>query len=258
MKPDAPTSPSLTFDWPRRTGFPFLFLSCVAVSLLAHAATFVLFQASDPPGTSIPRTAPTISVLTPSSPEAIALLHWIDAQDPALVATANSITPPGIYDIAYTSSYATMRTAPLGPPEAGAAVGFPPAREPLAVIASADPKRVFPAVAEDPRPTTFLFSGPLAARVPSPFPAFGWKKRATAPVEASRFLIGVTERGEVRFLFPQGSSGNPALDDQAAAYVQKLAFAPSDQPIVWATATVTWGDDAYEIGKTSIQGPPAP
>jgi hypothetical protein len=230
----------------------------MAVSLLAHAATFVLFQASDPPRTSIARTAPTVSVLTPSSPEAIALLHWIDAQDPALVATANSITPPGIYDIAYTPSYATMRTAPLGPPESGAAVGFPPARDPLAIIGSADPRREFPPVVEPPRPTTFLFSGSLASRVPPSFPAFGWKSRAMTPVEASRFLIAVTDQGEVRFVFPQTSSGNPALDDQAAAYVQKLAFAPGDRPIVWATATVTWGDDAYEIGKTSIQGPPAP
>jgi hypothetical protein len=255
MKTDAAPASGLTFDWPRRGGFSFLFSGCVVLSLLAHVATFFLFQVSDPPGTSIPRTAPTVSVLTPSSPEAIALLHWIDAQDPALVATANSITPPGIYDIAYTPSYATMRTAPLGPAEPVVIVPFPSAREPLAIITSADPQPLLPTTVSEPHPTTFLFTSSLATRAPASLPTYAWKSRTSTPVQPSQFLIAVTDRGEVRFVFPQGVPDNPALESEAAAYLQTLTFAPSDRPITWATATVSWGDDAYAANQTAAIKP---
>ena len=126
---------NLTFDWPRREGFPFILFGCVVASFFAHAATFFLFQVADPLGTSIAPSAPQVSVLTPSSPEAVALLHWIDAQDPALVAAAYSVTPPGISDIAYRPSY-EKKPVPLGPVEQPVAIAFPPALDPLAIIAS--------------------------------------------------------------------------------------------------------------------------
>ena len=239
------TGPDLTFDWPRREGFPFLLLGCVAVSFFAHAATFFLFQVADPLRTSLPPSAPQVSVLTPSSPEAIALLHWIDAQDPALVAAADSVTPPGLTGIAYRPSYATMRTAPLGPVEHAVAVAFPPARDPLAIITSADAKPPAPPPVSTPHPTTVAFSSALAARAPAPLPPLVLKARTAEPAEPTRQLIGVTARGEVRFVFLQSSSGNSALDGQSAAHLQTLAFAPGETPITWATATITWGDDAY-------------
>ena len=267
MKADA-TATGLTFDWPRREGFPFILFGCVAASLFAHAATFFLFQVADPLRTSIPPSAPQLSILTPSSPEAIALLHWIDAQDPALVAAANSVTPPGLFDIAYRPSYATLRTAPLGPVEQPVTVAFPPARDPLAIITSADARPpALPAVSA-PHPTTIIFSSALAARAPTPLPPLALKTRTAEPVEPTCQLIGVTDHGEVRFVFPQSSSGNSALDDQAAAHLQTLVFTPGDAPITWATATVTWGDDAYgenpkpsearrqgDMGQSEIRNP---
>ena len=250
MKAPAPAD-SLTFDWPRREGFPFILFGCVVASFFAHAATFFLFQVADPLGTSIAPSAPQVSVLTPSSPEAIALLHWIDAQDPALVAAASAVTPPGLLDIPYRPSYATMRTAPLGPVEQSVAVPFPSARDPLAVIASGEMKTVAPPAVSTPQPTTVRFSAALASRAPSPLPPLVLKVRAAAPVETTSHLIGVNDRGEVRFLFLQNSCGQPALDAQAAAHLQTLAFAPNDAPITWATATVTWGDDAYADNRKS-------
>ena len=243
MKADPPDQ-ALTFDWPRRGGFPFILFGCVAASLFAHAATFFLFQVADPLGTSIPRSAPQVSVLTPSSPEAIALLHWIDAQDPALVGAANSVAPPGLFDLAYRPSYTAKLPTPLGPVEQPVAVAFPPARDPLAIITSADARPPAPPAVSAPHPTTVIFSSALAARAPAPLPPIVLKTRTAEPVEPTRHLIGVTERGEVRFVFLQSSSGNSSLDDQAAAHLQTLAFTPGDAPITWATATVTWGDDA--------------
>ena len=244
MKADA-TAPNLTFDWPRREGFPFLLFGCVAASLFAHAATFFLFQVADPLRTSIPPSPPQVSVLTPSSPEAIALLHWIDAQDPALVAATNSVAPPGVFDIAYRPSYAAMRTAPLGPVEQPVAIAFPPARDPLSIITSADAKAAVPPAVSAPHPTAVVFSSALAGRAPAPLPPLILKTHTAEPVEPTRQLIGVTDRGEVRFVFLQSSSGNPALDEQAAAHLETLAFAAADAPITWAIATIAWGDDTY-------------
>ena len=257
MKAPAPAA-SLTFDWPRREGFPFILFGCVAASFFAHAATFFLFQVADPLGTSIAPSAPQVSVLTPSSPEAIALLHWIDAQDPALVAAANSVTPPGLFDIAYRPSY-EKKPVPLGPVEQPVAVPFPAARDPLAIIASGEVKAATPPAVSAPQPTTVSFSAALASRAPAPLPPLILHARAAAPVEPTRHLIGVNDHGEVRFLFLQNPSGQPALDAQAAAHLQTLAFAPSDVPITWATATVTWGDDAYgENPKSEIRNPKSP
>jgi hypothetical protein len=55
----------------------------------------------------------------------------------------------------------------------------------------------------------------------------------------------VTANGEVRFVFLQSSSGNPALDQQAAAHLEDVVFAPDAAPIMWASAVVTWGDETY-------------
>ena len=249
MKTDAP-APALTFDWPRREGFPFLLFGCVAASLFAHAATFFLFQVADPLRTSIPPSAPQVSVLTPSSPEAVALLHWIDAQDPALVAAANSVTPPGLFAIAYRPSY-EKKPAPLGPVEQPVTIAFPLARDPLSIIRSADAKPSPPPAVSAPHPTAVIFSSPLAARAPAPLPPLTVKTRTAEPVEPTRQLIGVTDHGEVRFVFLQSSSGNPALDEQAAAHLQTLAFAANEAPITWATVTVLWGDDAYSPAPNS-------
>ncbi len=238
------TAPDLTFDWPRREGFPFLLFGYVAASLFAHAATFFLFQVADPLRTSIPPSAPQVSVLTPSSPEAIALLHWIDAQDPALVAAANSVTPPGLFDIAYRPSY-EKKPMPLGPVEQPVTIAFPAARDPLAIITSADARPPAPPAIRAPHPTTVLFSSALADRAPVPLPPLAVKTRTAEPLVPTRQLIGVTGRGEVRFVFLQSSSGNPALDEQAAGHLQTLTFAASAAPITWATATITWGDDTY-------------
>lgn len=244
MKADA-KDPGLIFEWRRRGGFPFILAGCLAVSLFAHAATFFLFQVADPVRISLPPSAPQVSLLTPSSPEAVALLHWIDAQDPALVANASSVTPPGLFEIPYRPSYATVRTAPLGPVEQPVVVPFPPARDPLTLITLADARPPAPPAANTPHPTAISFSPALASRAPSPLPPLAVSVRSSEPAEPTRYLIGVTDAGVVRFAFLQSSSGNPALDDAAAAHLQALTFATGEAPITWATATFTWGDDAY-------------
>jgi hypothetical protein len=236
---------NLTFDWPRREGFSFVLFGCVCASLVAHAATFFLFQVADPVRTTIPRPAPQVSILTPSSPENIALLNWIAAEDPALVASANSVNPPAILDVKYRPSYAVMRTSPIGPVDEPVTVPFPAGREPLAVITGVAQVAAPAAIVHTPHPTRITFSGALASREIAAQSPLVLKSRPSDPVEPARWLAGVSDRGEVRFLFLQASSGNPALDEQAAAHLQTLEFSPSAEPITWGIAIVSWGDETY-------------
>src|SRR5580704_14943328 len=97
-------APDLTFSTPNDAGFPFILFLCVLGSLLAHAATFFLFQVVYPQRVTIPQPAPQVSLLTPSSAENMALLRWIEAEDPALVANDNPVVPPGLAEVRYRPS----------------------------------------------------------------------------------------------------------------------------------------------------------
>ncbi|MEI9896045.1 MAG: hypothetical protein WDN28_19790 [Chthoniobacter sp.] len=106
--------PNVILAAPDDSGFPYVLFFCVLGSLLAHAGTFFLFQVVYPQRVTIPQPAPHVSLLTPSSPENIALLRWIEAEDPALVANDNPLAPPGLAEVRYRPSFASPRTAPLG------------------------------------------------------------------------------------------------------------------------------------------------
>ena len=124
----------LTFSTPDDKGFPYVLFLCVLGSFLAHAGTFFLFQVVYPQRVTIPQPAPHVSLLTPSSPENIALLRWIEAEDPALVANDNPVSPPGLADVHYHPSFTSPRTAPLGAPaEQTQTVHFPRAEDRLSV-----------------------------------------------------------------------------------------------------------------------------
>src|SRR5579871_1381696 len=131
MKTPVPEA-ELTFVSANDRGFPFILFLCVLGSVLLHAATFFLFQVVYPQRVTIPAPAPRVSLLTPSSPENIALLRWIEAEDPALVASDHADAPPGLAEVRYRPSFARPRTAPLGAPEEQPhAVRYPPARDRL-------------------------------------------------------------------------------------------------------------------------------
>ena len=244
MKPPARDA-VLTFDWPDRERFPWFLFGFMMLSLAAHTGSFFLFQVIYPQRATIPPPAPQVSVLAPTSPENEAVLRWIDAEDPALVAGGNSVTPANLLDVPYRPSFATLRTPPRTVPEPAATVQFPPARSPLAIIRSGEAQTPAPAPAASAVKSAVAFSPPLVARKLLRPLDLDTTAKAAAPVEPSQFLLGVTDRGEVRFVFLQKSSGDPALDADAAARLTAAAFAPGEAAITWAHATITWGDDAY-------------
>ena len=250
----AATPVDLTFSTPNDSGFPFVLFLCVLGSLLAHAATFFLFQVVYPQRVTIPQPPPQVSLLTPSSPENIALLRWIDAEDPALIANDNPVTPPGLADVQYRPSFASPRTAPLGPPaEPTHRVRFPVAAEKLSesVSGSAISQPVAPRAADQ---TSITYSGPLKERATTQ-PHFAFAYHTAAPVEPTTVLLGVSDTGKVRFSVLQQSSGDSQLDELAVTSLNGISFAPSTAPITWGYATIAWGADAYTKKATKESAP---
>lgn len=237
--------PVVAFAWPQRERFPLVLFGCVFLSAVAHLATFFVFQVIYPQRVTIPPPPPQVELLTASSPENEALLRWIDAEDPALVANAHAVLPPNLLDVPYRPSYEQSRLTPKGSVEAPVVVQFPPARSAFAVIRSVTPKAEPAARAAVATPSGVTFSSPLRDRMPTQPAAFTWRNRASEPAEPFRALIGVTDRGEVRFAIPQQSSGQPSLDAEALAHLEKLTFSHASEPIMWGMATVTFGAEAY-------------
>ena len=237
----------LTFSW-RRQHSSWLLAGFIFAALLFHSATFFLFQTIIPPRIATPRTAPPVQLLTPfapdgtPSPENEAVLNWIATADPAIVARVPDVQPSGLLNIPYRPSYLTPRTAPLGVPPESASIQFPPARDPLSLIIAAPKTPAAPSVIA--QNTLVTFSASLATRAPAST-KFTPTQRSNKPIENTRLLLGVSDKGEVRFSFLQQASGFPALDAEADNFLRTLKFAASsDAPITWGVVTFEWGDDA--------------
>ena len=238
---------ALTFSW-RLQRSSWLLAGFIFAALLFHSATFFLFQTIVPPRIATPRTAPPVQLLTPfapdgsPSPENEAVLNWIATADPAIVARVPDVQPSGLLNIPYRPSYLTPRTAPLGVPPEPASIQFPPARDPLSLIIAAPQPPAAPSVIA--QNTLVTFSASLATRAPAST-KFTPTQRSNKPIENTRHLIGVTDKGEVRFSFLQQASGFPTLDAEADNFLRTLKFsASSNAPITWGTVTFEWGDDA--------------
>lgn len=248
------SEPDLTFQWPTEKGFPFVLFFCVLGSVIAHGATFVLFQVVYPERVTIPHPAPRVSLLTPSSPENIALLRWIEAEDPALIASESPIRPPGLVEVRYQPSFAELRTEPLGAPdEAPNQVRFPPAIDRLAIRDAVSRPNASPSFAA--QPSSIRFSGALASRLLTRNPAIEFPGHAAVPARPSHFLVGVDAGGAVRYQFLQDGSGDSTLDAIGATHLERIQFAASETPVTWGYATVVWSRDAY-ASETAY--PPAP
>lgn len=232
------------------SGFSYILFFCVFGSLLAHAGTFFLFQVVYPQRVTIPQPAPHVSLLTPSSPENIALLRWIEAEDPALIANDNPVAPPALAEVRYRPSFNTPRTEPLGAPlEKTPMVRFPKAEDRLRPTSSAPTPT--PAPVPPPTLTTISYAGKLGSRPLAHSPALESGYRATAPGEPTTLLIGVDGEGAVRFALVQHSSGDPALDDVAVRHLRNVTFETAEAPMIWGFATFSWGGDAYAFAMSA-------
>lgn len=238
---------ALIFAWERVRRMPMVLPAFLLLSFVVHVAAFFAFRVVYPPQASLRPPPPPITILDPARPDHQALLRWAEAEDPAPAATQSQLTDR-LLEVRYRPSYAAVRTAPLTlAPEVGRAQ-YPPARDPLHLIRSVEPAQPRPPSPPEAANTRMNFSGELAARA-SDSGQLAWASRSRDPLEPAEFLVGVTERGEVRFVVLQRSSGNRELDQEAANHLRNFELTQGSAPVEWGHATVNWGADVYLSSK---------
>ena len=237
----------LVFRWPERTAsllIPGLFVLSVAI----HTLAFYIFQVVYPPGVSSAPLPAQVTLLTADTPEGAALLRWVQAQDPATAARIPIITPAGLGDIPYTPSYASVHTLPLEVESAPKPIVFPAAHSLLEFTefkeaAFVSPRRVVS--------SSLSFSEGLRVRDAATEAPPILTPKNTPNLKPTVFLVGIGDRGEVRYCFlmdPSGgdpSSGDHDADKQAEALLRQHAFTHSETPLEWGFAIFTWGAEAY-------------
>ncbi len=246
-------SPGLLFGWYRPRGTFSWLPAFLVLSGLAHAGTFFLFRVVYPEHATLPAPSPKVAVLSEDNPAHAHLLRWIEAEDPALTATAFPQDPPHLLRTQYTPSYAEIRTParPLSErPEPFEEIAI---RSSLALIRGGNNRPAVDPPEKTTVPTRLRFSAELA-RLPLKESAPFTPAPCEAALEPARFLIGVSAQGEVRHVFAQKSCGSPKLDLQAMAHLKSLSFGAQDAELLWGEATFYWGDDLYADGP-SRNGP---
>jgi hypothetical protein len=119
-------------------------------------------------------------------------------------------------------------------------------------MAASHPAAATPAAAS--QATILSFSGPLADAVAGPLPPLdGLHEGELGDLLPARFLLGVSETGEVRYVFVQDSligpvfgSGDKTLDADASNILERVRFRPTAAAgITWGFATFYWGSGVY-------------
>lgn len=239
----AETERALIFAWERVRRVPLVLPGFLLLAFIGHVGAFFLFRVVYPPQASFPMPPPTITMLDPSRPDHQALLRWAEGEDATPVIAQTGITDR-LLELPYRPSYATVRTAPLTLPSDTSRVQYPPPRDPLAFIRSVEAKPAPPAPLPRSESTRVTFSSELTSRLRDGS-ALVFTAKSAEPLEPAEFLVGVTDRGEVRFVVLQHSSGSEKLDSEAADRLTRLQLTQADAPITWGRATVHWGVDAY-------------
>jgi hypothetical protein len=248
LSPELATEP-LLFSWdsPRRGRAAIL--AFLALSLLAHAVCFYIFQVVYPPTVTLLPPPARIALITPASEEGRTLLRWIDAEDPAVAFTTHRppearlrALPKTEHVPSYRAMEPTLKELPRQDVDSRALDSQPPGPVPLIRQKSAP--------AAEQIPTSVSFS--------SEFDAFGVATLAEPKFvasngetpEAIRFRVAVNGLGEIKYCFPMNSSGDPELDEQARLFLARCHFprstsgdARSGVFLTWGIATIEWGSD---------------
>ncbi len=239
---------SLVFAWHSRDKVARMLAGFLLLSLIVHGLAFFVFQIVYPSPVAIAPPPPDVSLLDLSKPEHEGLRRWVDAQDPALLSQAPDPVPRAFLDFPYRPSFAGVHSAPKPFIPESAPVVPPPALDPNQVLSSIFDSRRAPDAVPRLAASRFQVFGPLAGRLAQNPEALIPLHAATQILEPARFLIGVTDTGEVLYHFLQNSSGESAIDDSAEARLKKARFAPGREPLSWGVASFFWGSDAYAPG----------
>jgi hypothetical protein len=236
---------------PREHGFiPWTLLGFILLSALVHAFGFFLFQTIYPAASRMNPPPPQVSLLAPGTPESDALLRWINSEDPALAAEPTRAAPsPSLTDLPYVPSYQSPHAKPTMSPPQEAPLLWPDGINSVDLMKMTAPANAAPAATTEPAATQLNFSAPLqtSGAIPA-FDALHESTEATA-LQPARFLLGISDDGEVRYVFVQESSGDKDLDTDAAALLQQVKFQHAQEPLTWGFATFYWGSGVFAPGS---------
>jgi hypothetical protein len=248
LSPELATEP-LLFSWGSPRTQKAALLAFLALSLLAHAVCFYIFQVVYPPTVTLLPPPARVALITPASEEGRTLLRWIDAEDPAVAFTTDR--PPearfrALPKVEHVPSYhamePTLKKLPPFEVDSRAPDSQPPGPVPF--------MRQQSAPAANPIPTSVSFSNELDGLGVATLPPLKFGASTGETPEAIRFRVAVSRLGEIRFCFPMNSSGDPALDEQARLYLARCRFRKSapgdgkpDALLTWGIATIEWGSD---------------
>ena len=238
----------LLFSWDSPRHPQAAFLAFLAISLLAHAVCFYIFQVVYPPAITLLPPPARVALITPASEEGRTLLRWIDAEDPAVAFTTHR--PPearlrGLPKVEHVPSYhamePTLKELPALEVDSRAPDSQPPAAVPF--------MREKRASAAGSIPTSVSFSKEINAG-PATLPELKFASSNGEAPEAIRFRVAINKLGEIRYCFPMNSSGDPGLDQQARLYLTRCRFSRSelgggkpDASLTWGIAIIEWGND---------------
>jgi hypothetical protein len=248
LSPELATE-ELLFSWDSPQHRRVVVVAFLALSLLAHAVCFYIFQVVYPPAVTLLPPPARVALITPASEEGRTLLRWIDAEDPSVAFTTHR--PPearlrALPKVEHVPSYHAMEPTlkELPPLEVDSRA---PDSQPPDLVPFVRKKR---ASVAGPVPTSVSFSSELDSFGVATLPALKFVASTGEMPEAIRFRVGVSRIGEIRYCFPMNSSGDPELDEQARLYLARYRFArsaprdaSSNAVLTWGVATIEWGSD---------------
>ena len=255
MKPGAAQeSHRLKFHWPQRPQISLALIGFLFLSVLAHGLAFYILQVVDPPVVAITPPPVQVNLLTPSTPENIALLQWIDSEDPAAIANPHEIVPGNLYEMNYQRSATDIRATPKSPDENPAPVPYPPAQDAMKIIGVTEESPVAAAVKMPPLQTSLRFSGELAGRKILKQPPLKFDIPGTGSRQPVSFMVGVGPDGKVLYTFFLGvetEDKTKAIDEKAEDYLGGMEFSRVAGGVAWGVATYYWGNDTYQPGTAT-------
>jgi hypothetical protein len=239
----------LVFTWnhPRRrrraiAGF-------LVASVVLHALCFYAFQIVYPPAVALLPPPGRVTVIAPTTEEGRVLLHWLEAEDPALASTTQppadgrSLAMPVIQ---HAPSFLGRQPALREMPPSVPSPAVPSAQPPGPV----EPPRVPIQEVAKVAPTIVRLSTELETLGAMQGPEMKFTATSHESPQTAQFLVAVNENGAVRYCFLEKSSGDAVLDEQARKYLALCRRAAIRDPkseirndFVWGTATVEWGND---------------
>ncbi|HVF72180.1 MAG TPA: hypothetical protein VM940_11290 [Chthoniobacterales bacterium] len=246
----------LVFRWEKPGRGKWTLSGFLLGSLGLHAFGFYLFQIIYPPAVALLPPPGRVSLIAPNTDEGRLILRWVEAEDPALASTTQPlpetkalVLPTIQHAPSYLGHQPRLRDLPPPPP----ALRIPSARPPAPIEKPSHP----PPATAGPAPTVIRFSAELESLIPPQIPELKFSAGTREAPQTAHFLVAVGRHGDVRHCFLQTSSGDASLDAQAHNYIKAARFPSVPHPasaspdsLIWATATVAWGND--------IATPPSP